>query len=466
MIRFSETVPLVLTPLTPIHIGCGEDFEPTNYVIDNGVLYGFEPSRLGLTSEDRERLIQCADRAADAAVRGVQQFFHERRHQCRAISHLALPVAIGVAQRYERRIGQVAQRESGGRTVINRLEIERTAHHPYSGKPYLPGSSIKGSARTAWLNAMDNIPPIRCNPGQPPRKSASDLEKEILGGSFVSDPFRLVEFADAAGADLKSRVVFAVDRRKSDGKENNVAIREVIVAGQHRAAQGEIRFKMRPPSSDPSHAPRVEKCIGDFAVLARACNRFYRRRLEVDLEVLTGLGETQWAEAFRSLIATLKPALDEGRAMLLRVGRHSGAESVTLERHRWIRIMEGPGKAHWAHDATTIWLAADREDARTGLRLFGWLLLERADDLLAEDTLSRWCAAEKTTPAETSRVAEGSDEPTRGPRHAPDEMVWPQARLQYNRQNGTLTAFGPQNTRATALGPRGTELFTSLPADV
>jgi CRISPR-associated protein Csm5 len=128
--------------------------------------------------------------------------------------------------------------------------------------------------------------------------------------------------------------------------------------------------------------------------LARACNHFYRSRLDTDLEVLTALGEAQWAGAFKSLITTLKPALDGGSAMLLRVGRHSGAESVTFDRHRWIRIMEGRGKAHWAHEATTIWLAADSDDGRTDLRPFGWLLLERAADLLTIDHLRRWCDAE------------------------------------------------------------------------
>src|SRR6476619_520839 len=61
MNRFVEVVPLALTPLTPIHIGCGEDFEPTNYVIDGGVLYQFEPTRLTLTAADRRRLVDCVN---------------------------------------------------------------------------------------------------------------------------------------------------------------------------------------------------------------------------------------------------------------------------------------------------------------------------------------------------------------------------------------------------------------------
>jgi hypothetical protein len=56
--------------------------------------------------------------------------------------------------------------------------------------------------------------------------------------------------------------------------------------------------------------------------------------------------------------------------------------------------MEGHGKAHWAPAATTIWLAADREDSQADLRPFGWLLMERADNLLTNDHLRRWCDAE------------------------------------------------------------------------
>ena len=36
------TYKLKLTTLSPVHIGTGEDFEPTNYVIDAGTLYEFD----------------------------------------------------------------------------------------------------------------------------------------------------------------------------------------------------------------------------------------------------------------------------------------------------------------------------------------------------------------------------------------------------------------------------------------
>jgi CRISPR-associated protein Csm5 len=297
MNRFSEIVPLALTPLTPIHIGCGEDFEPTNYVIDDGTLYHFEPTVLPLNDSDRRLLIQSANRPGGEAIRAVQQFFYERRRECRRVSRFGIPVATGIADWYQRRVGQIVQQEAGGRRVSNELGIERTAHHLYTGKPYLPGSSMKGSARTGWLNSVDSVPSSPRDRERPPARDeiSSQMETLILGGSFSSDPFRLVEFADAAGVELQSRVVFAVDRRKRPrpavGKEKDLAVpREAIAGGQLRAAQGEIRFKSRPASSDPRKTPSADKCIGDFGSLARACNRFYRGRLEADLDVLGGFG--------------------------------------------------------------------------------------------------------------------------------------------------------------------------------
>jgi CRISPR-associated protein Csm5 len=63
----------------------------------------------------------------------------------------------------------------------------------------------------------------------------------------------------------------------------------------------------------------------------------------------------------------------------LRVGRHSGAESVTVSgaRNGAIKIMKGRGQPPKYADAPkTLWLAADSKDQRTGLLPFGWLLVE------------------------------------------------------------------------------------------
>ena len=74
MTPFFEHISLALTPLTPIHIGCGEDFEPTNYVIDDGLLYGFDPSRAALNVVQRSKLLDVARRGS---LPGIQRFFRD-----------------------------------------------------------------------------------------------------------------------------------------------------------------------------------------------------------------------------------------------------------------------------------------------------------------------------------------------------------------------------------------------------
>jgi CRISPR-associated protein Csm5 len=411
MNRFLDVVPLALTPLTPTHIGCGEDFEPTNYVIDDHVLYHFQPDRLALSEEDRRLLIRSVNRRGDEAIREIQRFFHQRRQQCRQVGRLKVGVAAGVAERYQARVGQVAQREDERGAVVNRLEIERTAHHPHTGVAYLPGSSLKGAIRTAWLNQLDTGPVIKRDRTQKPSERSGELEAELLGGSFQSDPFRLVELADASGKKVDSRICFAVDRRKEPRpavkeratQKNLLTCCEVIAGGQFRALGGELRFDLAPQSPQPSPRRR----IGDFATLARACNNFYLARFEAELKTLQSLTAGAWVERFEKMISSLKPDLGQGRAMLLRVGRHCGAESVTLNRRRWIQIRGGRGQSHWARDAGTIWLAAEREDSFSEMKPFGWVLIEPVK-ASALAVLQQWCEEETARLARASRPDAGS----------------------------------------------------------
>lgn len=476
MNRFVEVVSLALTPLTPIHIGCGEDFEPTNYVIDGGVLYHFDPTRLTLTPPDRQRLIECANERADAAIRAVQQFFHAKRNDCRQASRLAVPVAPGVAEWYGRRVGQVAQHEAGGRTVSSQLEIERTAFHPHTGKPYLPGSSLKGSMRTGWLNDLDKGSPARRDPHERPTESSSALETALLGGSFSSDPFHLVSVVDSSGADLQTRVVFAIDRRKPprpDSREKDLFVRrEALCGGQLRGLRGEVRFRSVPASAGPPHAPMADRCIRDFPSLARACNGFYLRRLVEDLATLRALSPDPWIDDFERLLEALKPSFGEGRTVILRVGRHSGAESVTLERRRSILIRGGRGRGNtWQSEATTIWLAAEHEDGATDLRPFGWLLVERAGGP-PSDHLLRWCENEaqalsrRTEPVQAPSARDGLPiPPDSRVRSRPSATSGPSL-LQFRRGDRVRNEAGDEGTVVSDVRVGETEMTVQIDGDL
>jgi CRISPR-associated protein Csm5 len=72
--------------------------------------------------------------------------------------------------------------------------------------------------------------------------------------------------------------------------------------------------------------------------------------------------------------------LDNHQAFLLRVGRHSGAESVTLNGMRSIKIMGQKDHSPQYLDAPKTWWMAGKElQDNRHLRPFGWLLVEMAE---------------------------------------------------------------------------------------
>ena len=244
MNRFTEIVPLALTPLTPIHIGCGEDFEPTNYVIDGGILYHFEPTGSSI------------GRSRSSAIDAKRKPAGHRRHPCgpavfsRKAQRLPArqPIRNSSRGRHRRlvrgphRSGRSARRgwAQGQQRTRNRAHRAPSLHrHTLPARVEHQGL---GAHRVAQRCRSGAAATARPRAYRPARDESVQLENQILGGSFSSDPFRLVEFADAAGANLKSRVVFAVDRRKRprpDSKEKDLAVaREAIAGGQFRAAHG------------------------------------------------------------------------------------------------------------------------------------------------------------------------------------------------------------------------------------
>src|SRR5574344_443119 len=189
MSQFLTTHRLHLTPLSPLHVGCGEDFEPTNYVIDDGLLYGFDPSRATLNELQRKQL---SDVARRGSLAGIQRFFRDHSAAFKPHAHVVMPVCSGVARLYEQRIGKAANVESSGNQVFNKLEIER---HVYTGalqQPFIPGTSFKGALRTAWLDDLN----AEQRPQENTSKSTTAMEKRLLGGDFQTSPLRLLKVAD------------------------------------------------------------------------------------------------------------------------------------------------------------------------------------------------------------------------------------------------------------------------------
>ena len=409
MKHFLANHQLYLTPLSPIHIGCGEDFEPTNYVIDDeGLLYGFDPSRAALNTSQHGQLLQTAK---SGSLLRIQQFFRDHVDAFTPHAHVIMPVCSGVARLYRQRIGRTANTETSGAQVFNKLEIER---HVYTGalqQPFIPGSSFKGAMRTAWLDAL--------NAGEQPRhgetRSSAVMEKRLLDGDFQTSPLRLLKVPDFMPVREPEReVLFAVNRKKREVLKNGqivqakgiAARKDCILPGQYRlfAAHATLPALLEQMEGTdrqgkpltPSAAQLDLDGSVDLVKLAQQSNQYHQQRLQRELAILDerGLVQPNWKRSIEQLLdpqSAMGRLLQAGKAFLVRLGRYGGAESKTLTGIASIKIMGAKGSPPTFESATkTVWLAAQDETDQKHLIPFGWAIVEIAPQGDCQ-TLKQWC---------------------------------------------------------------------------
>jgi len=385
----SETINLYITPLSPIHMGTGEDYQPTNYVIDDGVLYEFDSMQAMrvLPDVEKNKLNQILSRSANPdTLKSLQSFFYSNKDRLKAIAKRNVKVNESVEQFYKKRVGKTVQYESRGVRVQNKLEIGRTAWNPISDKNYLVGSGIKGAIRTALLDKENN----GRHQNLDPRKDNNRLQKELFQGSFDTDPLRLVSIADAMPAyeNIMSEIVFELNKKKSPVKNKQgqlvesqanksgiALLLEVISPLQRHSFISKMTAKKI--NGDRNKIPAIQYTVKE---IFQACNQYFIPILLKEMQTLTDRGfvDSDWRDQVKKL--THLEAIKNNTACIVRIGRHSGAESMTINGVRKIKIMQGKNeKAKYMDKTTTIWLASQFENNQRDLIPFGWALLELGD---------------------------------------------------------------------------------------
>jgi CRISPR-associated protein Csm5 len=509
---------IFLTPLSPVHIGTGDSYEPTNYVIENGELYEFDTGTAmsALSQDDRAELARITDgRPGAGMIQSMHRFFYERRSRLLPAAVNRILVSDGVAQLYTGRIGKAAQREPSGREDLNKLGISRTAYNPISRRPTLMGSSLKGAIRTALLDQVNNGRPTTEREGLHKFQGNRDLFRYSQNRlELQRDPMRLVQLSDATWqGDTKSataEVFFAANlkkipvadqqgqRRSTRADSGPPQILECIPHFRYRAFAAQLNIQLLDGIDQPGSLPDADLRF-DMRRIASACNAFYQPILAQEMQFLSTAGylESAWRDCVTKVLEDSH--LKNGDAFLLRVGRHSGAESVTLRGVRKIRIMKGRGQsAQEATSATTVWLAARQRGQMTGLMPFGWTLAEfcpleqrAADENISLKTLctesegalrarlqpppKRQVPQQSTgakssspgtrtiRPPETKASGQRPSSPSQETTFTTTEVVWEKTTITWNAGGGgIITAIAPDQKRAEARGKAAQDFLATL----
>ncbi|MFH0727042.1 MAG: type III-A CRISPR-associated RAMP protein Csm5 [Pseudomonadota bacterium] len=358
-----------LEVLAPVHVGCDEVYEPTGFSVDEAkrCLYSFDLMDFfsGLNSAERTKFQSLCQRGTLESVRDIYRFMQNRKPSGRSIA-----LCEGFIEHY-RKVLKMPEKQL--QNEMNRFEISRTSYCSIDQRPYIPGSSVKGALRTAFLNKMAVKIPI----GTPKGKDAGEqLENALLKLSNARpqdrvslDPFRMVKVSDFIPVgEIATRIVYVVNEKKQPSDQlarGPYQILEVILPGAVFA--GEISVEK------PAKTGAVSITM-DMNQLLSTAGSFYTKEKKREDTILEQIG-----------VGIVRGADDD--ATLIRVGRHSGAESVTIEGHREIKIMQGRGKPSLTKDhATTLWFVSETQkpNNKKAFRPFGWAALSAITDEMVQ----------------------------------------------------------------------------------
>ena len=365
-----ETIKFYIQTISPVHIGCDEVYEPTGFVLNQNArqMIVFDPISFISQMEDADKaeFSQICAKGTIASILEIYKFMQDKSAEGRMID-----VCPDFLKHYKQTLSLPLRNQREIQQNLNSFAIPRTAFRSVDQRPYIPGSAIKGALRTAYLNLMEGEKRLSARGKE---RNARTLEQRLMEYDGIpTDPFRMVKVSDFMPVgETRTRIVYGINKKKepSDRDARGLPlIFEVIPPGS--VFVGTIAADSPLPGSGIRKSVSMEKLI-DSSTL------FYTNEKEREEKELADIGV--------GVIPDDGRLHDRKNSFLARVGRHSGAESVTIEGHRSISIMGKRGERKYLDHATTLWLASEtRKPVSTNnLQPFGWVRLNRLTDDLSE----------------------------------------------------------------------------------
>ncbi|GHV08031.1 type III-A CRISPR-associated RAMP protein Csm5 [Campylobacterota bacterium] len=341
-----KTYKLKLKALSPIHIGTGETYEPTNFIIDklDNADYLFEFNEIdfykALDNSKRGEFNSIVINPNANARFKLYGFIYANRQIAKQVSFRHTMVAPTLAQDYRRKIGSVVQKEGGGRSVFNGFFVERTYISPNTKSAVLLGSSLKGSISTAYQEWIYKR-----------TKNYDNVKRQML---LPNDDnlFKSLLISDAVSMQSKTIINYAHNiKRNRETKANLPIMIESIMPTSVFTASCTCKEPLK------------------FDEIAASCNDHYLPIFKTLFDAATDAYTIKSLSAQFAQHRNLQLAKNQ---FLLRVGKHSQARSVTVDGIRDIKIMQGRSRPpKFGKEETTVWITMGYP--------FGWLLCEIID---------------------------------------------------------------------------------------
>lgn len=296
---------LKLTALTPIHIGSGEVYQPTNFVIDAGYLFEFEETAFyrqipESSKKEFNALVSIASSNGYELFEKIHAFIVTHKDYAKEVSFNKVKVSEALETHYKKSVSSAVQAEGKGnrkQSVFTKFEIKKTQRLINEGVVYLPGSSIKGAISTAYQEYIFKQKGIK----------GVDQSFDIRGDKL----FRNLSISDAIPLSAQSQIGYAINQERFE-TQNDAQVSTIIEVNSS-GNEYMVSLSLKELKNDAGH-PISETITKDKII--EACNRHYKL-LHDEKELPLSLNENQF---------------------LLCIGKHSGARAVTIEGARKILV--------------------------------------------------------------------------------------------------------------------------------
>lgn len=318
---------LELTPVTPVHIGSGEEIPGYSYFLDDyWYVYRIERVLELLAPAARAALVRVATRDVMALAAALQDHADVLKQAADFIGGYSEPA----------RLLWEKARDNRAQALCKRLLHSQD-------RIYLPGSSLKGALRTALLFAYMDKPTaqLRRRDAQLLEAVTFDYQPEEGRARINHDPFRFLKVSDSDvlrdATDLRVLQRFTYRTLERHWQEQIAILAECTASSLSRMPHPgqEITLRATLTIDESTHSVvtadndrRGRQAPWRFGIqaLLDACNDFADQQLASEAATTAGLPDLA---GVYSTLAQVRAELPP-HAALLRLGFGSGRDAVTV----------------------------------------------------------------------------------------------------------------------------------------
>ncbi len=303
---------LKLTALTPIHIGTGEVYEPTNFVIDDGYLYEFDEVLFykSLNEKEQQEFAKLCQKEDERALYiDIHRFIKANKEIAKKIAHNKVSVTKKIEKDYQKKVANIVQVEGKEKEeVFNKFEIQKTYKTKNYQKALILGSSFKGALSTAYQEMIYK------------KSNLKELDYKFNKQKI----FKNLSISDSIPIKTEETIAYAVNKERFEEDNAQVSnILEVILNESEFITTIDIKELWGDDNKPIKDNVTIEK-------IKEACNAHYLPLWKNMLREKVNLHKI-----FIEKYSNLK--LNDNQ-FLIKIGKHSGARAVTIDGLRKILV--------------------------------------------------------------------------------------------------------------------------------